>query len=401
MTEQIDKPKKVRRRRGRGDDSIYQRTSDQRWIVEIRSVRKPNGRPYYLSAKSEPEARRKLKLWHADRARGIPVIANRQTVAEYLTTWLETRVKPNRAGSTYRGYEGIVRVHVIPEIGGIKLADLTAEDIDRLLLHRGKTGISPNTVASIRTMLRKALNDAEKRGYIDRNPVRYTEPPRLVPFEPKPLTETEIPRFLDAIKGDRLEAFFVLAMTLGLREGELFGLQWGDIDFDARELVVRRQIQREPDEDGKRTPIFLQTKSHRSRRPLPLPGNVRDALAVHRATQELDRVIADDRWRGDDWDGLVFSSSIGTPLDPSNVDKAYKDALRAAGLSKRRFHDLRGTCGTMLARLKVPPRDAQLILGHAQVTTTLKIYTQVTEQGVRESIDLLSDFMRSSEGESE
>ena len=399
MTDRVDKPKKERRRRGRGEDSIYQRSSDERWIIEIRSVRKPNGRPYYLSAKTEPDARRKLKQWHAERARGVPVIANRLSVAEYLETWLETRVRPNRAGSTYRGYEGIARVHVVPEIGGTKLADLTAEDIDRMLNNRAKTGISPTTVASIRTMLRKALNDAEKRGHIDRNPVRYTEPPRQVPFEPSPLTETEIPKFLEAIKGDRLEAFFVMAMTLGLREGELFGIQWGDIDFHRRELVVRRQIQREPNEDGKRVPIFLQTKSHRSRRPLPLPDNVRDALLAHQEMQELDREIADDRWKGPDWGELVFSTTIGTPLDPSNVDKVYKQALKDAGLPKRRFHDLRATCATMLARLKVPPRDAQLILGHAQVTTTLKVYTQVTEQGVRESIDLLSDFMRSSEGE--
>jgi integrase len=131
-----------------------------------------------------------------------------------------------------------------------------------------------------------------------------------------------------------------------------------------------------------------------------MPENVAVALEAHLENQELERTIADDRWQGREWGNLIFCTTIGTPLDPSNVDKEYKAALRRAGLEPRRFHDLRGTCGTMLARLKVPPRDAQLILGHANVTTTLKIYTQVTEEGVRESAGKLGAFMTGEEGES-
>ncbi|MCC6943058.1 MAG: site-specific integrase [Thermomicrobiales bacterium] len=392
------KPEKKRPRRGRGDDSIYQRGSDGRWIVEIRSVRKPTGRPYYLSASTESEARKKLRAWLAERARGIRPIGKRQTVEGYLTTWLETRVWPTLTYSTWRSYESLARIHVIPEIGRVRLADLTAEDIDRMLLHRQKAGVSGATLNSVRTMLRKALNDAEKRGDIDRNPVKYTNAPRRARFDPSPLTETEIPRFLDAIAGHRLEAFFMMAMTLGLREGELFGLQWGDIDLDRGELMVRRQIQRQPDATGARVPVFLDTKTHRSKRPLPIPANVRACLLSHHGEQEMDRIIADDRWQGDRWGGLVFCTTIGTPLDPSNVSKSYKQVLDDAGLPRRRFHDLRATCATMLARLGAAPRDAQLIMGHAQLSTTLSVYTQATEQGVRESVDKLGDFMDRSGG---
>ncbi len=393
------KPPAKRRRRSRGEDSIYQRGNDGRWIVEVRSVRKTNGKPYYLDGKDRTRSTTKAEALACRPSAGISPELSRQTVSAYLADWLEVRIKPNRAFSTWQRYEQLARVHVIPEIGGRKLVDLTADEIDRMLMHRSRTGISPSTVGAIRTMLRKALNDAEQRQLIDRNPVRFTDPPKASTFEPMPLTEDELPRFLAAIEGDRLEAFFVTAATLGLREGELFGLQWADLDFDRGEMNVRRQIQREPDASGRRVPVFRQTKTHRSRRSLPMPTNVCTALLAHQEMQVMERIAADDRWKGEAWGNLVFSTTVGTPLDPSNVDKSYKQALEDAGIPKRRFHDLRATCATLLARLGVAPRDAQLILGHAQVTTTLKAYTRATDQGVRESVDRLSDFMRSKEGE--
>lgn len=415
MTDSPSKPEEKKPRRGRGDNSIYQRKSDDRWIIEVRSVRKPNGQPYYLSAKTEPEARKKLREWLAEYHKGQRPAGTKQTVKDYLEEWLETRVKPpQKSYSTYRHYEGLVRIHVAPEIGGLKLADVQPKDIQRMLAARSKAKpanklrkasttpakktVSPRTVAAVRTMLRKAFNDAMKLRLIDRNPVVLTDPPKQVEYDPNPFSEKELPIFLDVIAGDRLEAFFLMAVTLGLREGELFGLQWRDIDFEAGELMVRRQIQREPNEEGKRVPVLKATKSHRSKRPLPLPPNIAAALTIHKEAQELERVIADDRWQGKKWGHLVFCTTIGSPLDPSNVDKAFKAALDKGKLERRRFHDLPGTVGTMGARLKIPPRDMQLILGHSQITTTLKIYTKVTEEGVRESIGKLDALMGPEKG---
>jgi integrase len=373
---------------------------------------------FYLSATGEAAAKKKLREFLAEYNRGNRPAGSRRTVKQYLEDWLETRVKPpQKSYSTYRHYEGLVRIHVVPEIDDLKLAEMQPRDIQRMLASRSKAKpdnkfrkstttpakatVSPSTVAAVRTMLRKAFNNAVKLRLIDRNPVVLTDPPKRVEYDPKPFSERELPMFLEAIKGDRLEAFFLMAVTLGLREGELFGLQWCDLDFDAGELIVRRQLQREPNEEGKRVPVLQPTKSHRSKRPLPLPANVTAALKAHLKAQELERAIADDRWQGKAWKDLVFCTTIGTPLDPSNVDKAYKAALVRGGLERRRFHDLRATCGTMLARLGVPPRDAQLILGHVRVSTTLGIYTKVTEQGVRESIGKLDALMGSGEGKNE
>lgn len=229
-------------------------------------------------------------------------------------------------------------------------------------------------------MLRKAFNDAIKDGLLTRNIVTLTDMPRQVAYHPKPLSPDEIPRFLAACRGHRLEALWMTFLTLGLRAGEAYGLRWRDVDLDAGELIIRVQLQRI---GSPPVAMFVEPKTHRSRRPLPVPDVLRDALIAHRSRQKIDRLIAGDRWQGDAWQ-LVFCTSIGTPLDHSNVLKQYRAVLIGTGIDPhRRVHDLRHTAGSMLARLGVAPREAQAILGHANITTTLAVYTHASSDDVR------------------
>lgn len=387
-----------RRRRTPGEDSIYQRASDHRWIAEMRLGYKPNGRPQikYLSVpgfpddtranrKKNTEARNRLAQRLEDARhqvrQGLPAQDDALTVARYLTRWLAVRVKPAKRETTYQGYESAIRVHIIPAIGRTHLTKLTPLDVQHMLTRIVEGGASPTTAKNVRGVLRKALNDAMKDGLIIRNVVTLTEMPRQVAYQPKPLTMEEIPRFLAAIRGDRLEALWTVFLTLGLRAGEAYGLRWRDVNLDAGELTIRVQMQRTG-----RPPVarFVEPKTHRSRRALPVPDHVREALIAQRERQVTERLIAGDRWQGAAWDDLVFCTTIGTPLDPSNVLKQYRELLRAAGMdTKRRVHDLRHTAGSMLARLGVAPREAQAILGHANITTTLAIYTHVSTDDVR------------------
>ncbi len=382
------KPKPMRRRRGRGEHSIYQRKSDGRWIVEIRDGHKPSGKPNikYLTAKTKTEANARLKAEIARIAQGKPDTGKAPTLKAYLVDWLASNVKPHKRSKTYDSYEGMCRIHITPRIGQKRLPDLTAQDVQRMLAEMIAAGASPTTAKYARGILRKALNDAMRSDLIWRNVVTLTDMPAQRTFHPKPLTAAELPLYLAATRGKRLEALFTLLPAIGLREGEAFGLRWTDVDLEAGKLIVRHQIQRV---GNPRRPVFVEPKTERSRRPVPLPSLVVDALKAHEERQGFERVLAGSRWGGPDgeWDGLVFCTSIGTPLDPSNVMKQFRDILDEAGLESRRVHDLRHTCATMLARLGVHPREAQDIMRHAQITTTLSVYTSTDAEGIRGSMD--------------
>ncbi len=322
--------KPQRRRRGRGEHSIYQRKSDGRWIVEVWDGFKPSGKPNirYLTAKTKKEANAKLKAELLRIAQGRPDTGKPQTVKAYLEAWLTNTVKPNKRTTTYESYEGLCRVHMYPRIGQKKLADLTAQDVQRMLAEMIEAGASPTTAKNARGVLRKALNDAMRSDLLWRNVVTLTDMPAQRTYHPKPLTATELPRYLAATRGKRLEA---LLPAIGLREGEVFGLEWQDIDLEAGTLAVRQQIQRVGN----------------PRRPVPLPAQVVDALTAHKERQDLEKVLAGSRWGGPDgeWAGLVFCTSIGTPLDPRNVIKQFRDILKEAGVDSRRVHDLRHDAG--------------------------------------------------------
>lgn len=384
-----DAPKPKRRRRGRGEHSIYQRKSDGRWIVEIRAGLKPSGKPNikYLTAKTKTEANARLKTELVRIAQGKPDTGKSPTVAAYLTEWLSSRVKPHKRMTTYDSYEGLCRNHIIPRIGQKKLAELTAQDVQRMLAEMIEAGASPTTAKYARGVLRKALDDAMRSDLVWRNVVTLTDMPAQRVFHPKPLTAAELPLYLAATRGKRLEALFILLPAIGLREGEAFGLRWSDVDLDHGKLIVQQQIQRV---GNPRRPVFVEPKTERSRRPVPLPSQVVNALKSHRKRQEREQLLAGSRWGGPEgeWDGLVFCTSIGTPLDPSNVMKQYREILKDAGIdTNRRVHDLRHTCATMLARLGVHPREAQDIMRHAQITTTLSVYTSTDAEGIRGSMD--------------
>lgn len=388
--DESSKPKPIRRRRGRGEHSIYQRQSDGRWIVEVRDGHKPSGKPNikYLTAKTKTEANGKLKKELLRIAQGRPDTGKPQTVKAYLETWLTNTVKPNKRITTYESYEGLCRVHMFARIGQKKLTDLTAQDVQRMLAEMIEAGASPTTAKNARGVLRKALNDAMRSDLIWRNVVTLTDMPAQRTYHPKPLTAAELPLYLAAARGKRLEALFTVLPAIGLREGEAFGLRWQDIDLEAGTLAVRQQIQRV---GNPRRPVFVEPKTERSRRPVPLPTQVVDALKAHQERQAIEQMLASSRWGGPDgeWEGLVFCTTIGTPLDPSNVIKQFRDILNEAGLDSRRVHDLRHTCATMLARLGVHPREAQDIMRHAQITTTLSVYTSTDAEGIRGSSDRL------------
>lgn len=373
-------------RRGHGEGSIYRRESDGRWVATVdlgyvdgKRRRKP------LYGKSRREVAEKLKIALRDQQQGLPVATERQTVSQFLERWLADVVQPNLEPKTHSSYADTCRVHIVPTLGNLRLTKLTPQDVTRLLRSKQESGLSPRTVSYIRTVLRIALNRALKWGLVGRNVAALTDPPKIRRVEVHPLSPEQAREFLVAAEGDRLEALYRVAIALGLRIGEALGLRWEDVDLETGTIHIRRALQR-----VKGKLIFKEPKTEKSRRTLSVPASLVLALRGHRVRQLEERLAQGTAWEDM---GLVFSNTIGRPLEPSNVLKRLKRLLRDADLPEQRFHDLRHCAASLLLAQGVPARVVMDILGHSQMATTMDLYSHVMPAAHREAAELMDRIL--------
>lgn len=374
-----------KRKRGHNEGSIYQRASDGKWVGAI-TLGWENGklRRKVVYGKTRAEVNLKITRLLNDQHRGLPIQTRTTSLADHLDAWLEDAVKPNVRPRTYDSYASICRLYLKPALGKISIEQLTQKHVLEMMNAKRKAGASARNVAYMRAVLRQALNQAMAWDLVSRNVAALVKPPQVATYEARALTSSEATRFLEAAQGDRLEALYAVAVSLGLRQSEAFGLRWDDLDLDRGRLAVRWQLQHI---DGK--PQFVEPKSGRSRRTLALPAPLLVALKHHRLRQLEERLMAGNRWNDQD---LVFCTPIGTPLDASNVRKQYRALLERAGLPRIRFHDLRHSAASLLAARGVSQRTAMAILGHAQISTTMNTYTHVETVTMRDAADRMADL---------
>jgi integrase len=264
-------------RRGSGEGSIYRQGVDGRWCGVISlggGVRKK----FYGKTRAEVAT----KLTQAVKAfqDGIAPPPERQTVGDFLTVWLRDTASASVHRSTFESYESIIRLHLIPLLGRLPLTKLAPQHVQDLINRKLADGLSPRRVEYIRAVLRHALNQALRWGLVVRNVATLVDPPRAERAEIQPLNGAEIAHFLDAIQGDRLEALYVVALSVGLRQGEALGLVWQDMDVEAGTLTVARALQRFGGHFH-----FVEPKTRLSRRVVHLPLTARQALEAHRGRQ--------------------------------------------------------------------------------------------------------------------
>jgi integrase len=305
----------------------------------------------------------------ADRDGGFVFDVGSLTVEEYLNRWLSDSVKGTVRVSTYERHEAIIRLHIKPSIGRVGLKKLTPAHVRSLYSEKLDAGLAPATVLKVHSTLHKALFQAVSDGIVPRNPADV-KAPRPAPEEMHPLSEVEAQALLQTAResGDRFEALYMLAITTGLRRGELLGLRWNDVNLERGTLRVGRALVRE----GGRYTVG-ETKSRRGRRQINLTARTVNALKIHRKKQLEDKMRLAGLYRDH---GLIFATGVGTPMNPENlVKRSYKPLLKKAGLPEIRFHDLRHTCATLLLGRGVHPKFVQELLGHATIAMTLDTYS--------------------------
>lgn len=360
-------------RRDNGEGTIRQR-ADGRWEGQLLM---PDRKRKSVYGRNRTEVKQKLKELRAKVEAGVDVGASGQSLEKFLEQWLADVVKPRLAPKTYKTYRDILHVHVIPTLGSTRLDKLTAQQVTTLLREKAESGLSPTTVNHIRSVLRAALNRAMKWNLIIRNPVILTDPVRQERRRVVPLTPETARAALSAAQGHRLQALFTLALFLGLRQGEVLGLRWIDVDLDGGALKIEQALQRV---DGGL--IFKAPKTEKSRRRLKLPPTLVAVLRAHHDRQAFERQVAGDQWQET---GLVFTTQRGTPLDPRNILRWWQKLLEDAGLPRYTFHATRHTAVSLLIEQGVPLKVIQEILGHAVLSTTADVYGHLYPQAFDEA----------------
>ncbi|MGH2363199.1 MAG: tyrosine-type recombinase/integrase [Chloroflexota bacterium] len=337
--------------------------ADGRWVGAV-VLADGKRRRFYGKRKADVEDRLNRAL---ERQRGgLPVVSASGTVATFLNEWLAA-VKPSIRANTFERYEQYVRLHAIPVLGKLALANLQPQHVQQLYSSRLEAGASPTTVAHLHAVLHRAFGQAAKWSLIPRNVAEVVDRPRIARREMATLNAPQVRKLLATAKGDDLEALYTLAVTTGMRQGEVLALRWRDVDLDGARLQVVASLQRT--REGSR---FTEPKTSHSRRRIALAPKVVTALRTHRTRQTTNRLAA-KRWEDND---LVFPNDVGRPILPGNLlRRSFWPLLEKAGLPRIRFHDLRHTAATLLLAAGTHPKVAQEMLGHSTVGMTLDLYS--------------------------
>jgi integrase len=357
------------RRRGNGEGTITRR-KDGRWEARY-CVPTVNGtKRKTIYGKTQGEVRDRLTKALSDRIDGIVYDDENMTVGEYLDVWLKGSVYGSVRRSTYDRDTNLVKNHIKPVLGGLKLKKLNSAHVQSFYRDRLDKGLSASTVYKMHDILRRGLAQAAKWHLVQRNVADTVKPPKPAQKEICALSIAETRRLLEAAGGDRLEALYVLAVTTGMRQGELLALRWQDVDVENAVVSVRRTLTR----SGGRV-VFGEPKTKKSRRSIRLTPQAVEALKSHLERQLQDMEILGDRYQDQ---GLVFTTDTGAPINPSNLrQRSFAPLLKRAGLPHMRFHDLRHTCATLLLSRGVHPKFVQELLGHATIAITLDTYSHV------------------------
>jgi integrase len=352
-------------------------------------------------------------------AEGLPPKPEKQTVEQFLKTWLDTVCcHPNISLRAERTYRDLCEDHIVPALGRIELGKLGPQHVQQFINDLMKTpkrsrskekprGVAKDQVPTpggpqecfswrtakhCRDTLRAALNVAMRWNLISRNAAALATVVTNRGPKAQIYDQTQAGVFLEAISGDRLEALFWLALCIGPREGEILGMRWTDIDFEKGTVVLLRSLQRVKRKEEKKSHLeLLPTKTEHSDRSLWLPPIVLEKLLVHRAQQEEERKLAGSAWHET---GMVFTTRIGTLLDARNMLREYYRLRDQAHLPKIRFHDLRHSAATILKMAGIPDQAIQKLLGHASVRTTQEIYTHLTPDGEKRAADKMEEIFR-------
>jgi integrase len=371
-------------RRGHGEGSIYQ-DKDGRWrgYVDLGYVNGKRARKYITGRNRKDVAARIRTAIDARDAGTLQVGQRSVTFGEWLTFYIDTIASARVRPSTLAGYRGYVKRHILPALGHHRIDKLQPEHLETFYRVSLEGGMAASSVLQMHHIISRSLKIAHRRGRVGRNVATLVDAPSVTREEIEPLSASDARAILGYSREQRNSARWGVALSLGLRQGEALGLQWADIDFDKGLLRVRRALQRIEGQGLTLVP----PKSRAGTRTIVLPAPLVSQLKEHRARQHQERLLAGSTWQDGDF---VFATPIGTPVDPRNDYRAWRQLLRDTGVRPARLHDARHTAATLLLIQGVAPRVVMQILGHSQITLTLGTYSHVVPELAEEAAEAMA-----------
>lgn len=359
-------------RRENGTGAIVYDSDAGCWIGRLDLGRSPDGhrRRTKVRGKTRAEVRAKLDELNSHRDAGIEVSARITTFAEVAGTWLERGLPSDVTENTRTNYERILRVHVLPILGPMRVVDIRSEHVEAVLDGMADRERAASTMRHALNLTRRVLRFAMARDIVGRNVAEPVLQRRGARAERRGLAPKQARALLRVAQDDRLGNLLTLSLLLGLRPGEAAGLTWRQVKFDAATptVTVAASLRRLPSGEL----VLAEPKTATSRRRLMLPAAAVDALKRQRKAQKEDRLRAGGAWRNSA--GLVFTTEVGSPLDPSNVRRSMKRLAAKANVGHVHPHLLRHAAASLLSAAGVPIEDISDTLGHRSIAVTAEIY---------------------------
>jgi len=368
--------------RAHNEGTIYQR-SNGKWRAQVTV----DGKRLSYTARTKKEGLAWIRETRIQIDNGLTYDGADTRLDEFLEDWLET-VAASKSKGTHTTYSSTVRRRIVPYIGSIKLMDLRPDQIQRFYQYLHKEGCSNHAIYVVHKTLRVALNHALKLGLVGRNPCSSTTPPKPIKTEMKFYDNYQAKVLLDTAKeiGDRFFPLYYLAIHTGMRQAELIGLKWKDIEWNLKILHVKRQVRHF--KGGSYT--FTDLKSRSGNRTIILGKQALGILREQQREQLKTRKSVGDNWVELN---LVFPSNVGTPLTGSNIRRAFRKLLEASDLPKIRFHDLRHTAASLMLNHGIPVLIVSKRLGHSKPSITIDVYGHLIPSKQEEAAQLMDNLI--------
>jgi integrase len=366
--------------------SVRQRSKNS-WQIQIYTGLGPDGKPrrHFETVKGRKgDAQKRLTELLASLDKGVYTPPGKVTLAEHLRNWLDGYVKTNCSQRTLDGYQAIIEGHLIPALGHHQLKQLNQQMI-QAYYGRACEKLSSRTVHHQHRVLSQALKYAVRQGYLGRNPCDLVDPPSPKGKSMRTLTQSEVQDLLISAEGSYYYPVIYTAVSSGLRQAELLGLRWRDIDIASRSISVNQVLY-------KRRGVyqFNKPKTEHSRRRVSMTSKLAEFLGEYRLERErlyhqLGKVTT--------LDDLVFASVEGNPIDPSFLSHTFGKIVKRAKLENVRFHDLRHTFASLMLLRGAPPKVISEALGHSSVAFTMDVYSHILPGMQSDAMALLDEVL--------
>ena len=349
-------------KRANNEGTLYYREDRRRWCAQVSL----EGRRLTKYARSQSECRDWIKETIRKIGNGLTFTGTQVTLEQYMPAWLDGKALSQRPQTVVQ-YRQIASQHILPLLGRLRLQEIQPPHLNRLYLTKQEEGRGARTVQLIHTVLHCILKQAVRDGILGRNPADGVQRPKVEQTEMHILSEEQAQRLVIASQNTRYGMLFYLALMTGMREGELLGLKWSDLDWTKGMLHIQRQLQHTKGLGC----VLVPPKTKAGRRQIKLGLETLDRLATHRDQLELQRAATRERWEEN---GLIFPNTLGKPMSLKHMYLEFKSMLKENGLPNIRFHDLRHTSLSFLLDSGMPVNTVQQRAGHSKASVTTDTY---------------------------